>query len=94
MFDWANREKFVDKKSGLPPNINDLFETARKITNGTKHFDEKVVTKMQRGFSSDFSDDFQRPLIIVREAKPELSVDKLLHDMIEYWRKEKAAGKF
>jgi hypothetical protein len=95
MFEWANNRKtFAKNNSGLPSNINDLFETARKITNGTKHFEQKICTKVQGGFSSDFSDAFQRPLIIVLDEEPELSVDKLLGDMIEYWEKEKADGKF
>jgi len=94
MFEWVTRKKFNYNNSSLPPTINNAFEIARKITNGTKHCIQAIETKTQRGFSSDFSDDFARPLIVVQDDGTDLSVDRLIREIIDYWRGEKTAGKF
>ena len=39
-----------------------MFELARNIANGTKHFSKKAKTQVQTGFSSGFSDGFACPL--------------------------------
>jgi hypothetical protein len=100
MYDWVYKTGFCSKRSHFQPNITTVFETAREITNGTKHFEPKtntkrrINTKKQAGFSSGFSDGFTRPLIIIRDDKTEISADELLRTMIEAWKQEKADSKF
>ena len=60
LFEWANpcktftKEKF---KEYYPDDdaLVEIFDLAREITNGTKHFKQKTETRRQSGFSSEFS---------------------------------------
>ena len=98
MYEWANgkrfkREDFVRKY----PNDTDLvevFEVARRIANGTKHFKAKTKTKVQIGFSSDFSDDFARPLNVTLPDGTEHSADNLLRRIVDFWQRQERCGAF
>ena len=66
MYEWVHRKGFsIDHFRSTyedPDGIAELFELARDITNGTKHFKtKKVKTEVQAGFSSGFSDGFAVP---------------------------------
>ena len=66
MYEWVHEEAFTKQGFGLsyPQDfqVGDYFEAARKICNGTKHFKLRAHTTVQSGFSSEFSDEFARPL--------------------------------
>ncbi|MXY70835.1 MAG: hypothetical protein F4Y47_20075 [Acidobacteriia bacterium] len=93
MFEWAHGREF-SKESFLEeyPNdskMADLFDLARNISNGTKHFAPRAVTSAGGGFSSAFSDAFQRPLNI--ETPPNfnrnrISADILLRELVTFWK--------
>lgn len=72
--------------------LTEKFDLARKITNGTKHFLPKVQTQTQSGFSSGFSNAFARPLNVILNDGSMLSVDDLLRDIVEFWKKLDKCG--
>lgn len=101
MFEWANPEKqiknegFLDRFRRVYPNdqeLADKFDMARKIANGTKHRNNKIVTCSQAGFSSGFSDAFARPLVVIDEFGNKHSVDKLLREMVGFWQRQEELG--
>jgi hypothetical protein len=75
------------------------FQIARALANGFKHFESplprpgqvrtgaRVVTHTQTGFSSDFSEDFARPL-----NAEDVSVDHLLQKLVAFWTDQHAKG--
>jgi hypothetical protein len=93
--EWVNPKTYTLNRFNIRypnhPDIGQYLDIARQITNGTKHFKEKpsdpVETFTKGGFSSEFSDAFARPLII-KTAKEELSADKFLRKLVEFWRSE------
>ena len=90
LFEWVHpRKKFsIEFFEATYPNDVDLakfFDLARKIANGTKHSLQRTKTRRQAGFSSEFSDEFARPLIVVHSDGQEQSVDDLLHQMMNFW---------
>ena len=98
MYEWVHRRKFTADhfKSTYPQaaSLADVFELARKITNGTKHFKPEPKTRTQKGFHSGFSDDFARPLMIEFTDGSEESADKFLCKMVEFWRVQQETGGF
>ncbi|WP_257971655.1 hypothetical protein [Vibrio parahaemolyticus] len=77
------RERYPEQK-----DLANLFEMARDITNGLKHFKVKpTTTRSQSGFSSAFSNAFARPLIIVSSSGEEISVDQFLEAMVGFWQR-------
>jgi hypothetical protein len=99
MHEWANnRTEFraADFKARYPSkaHLAELFELARRLVNGTKHFANRVRTRTQTGFSSAFSDAFTRPLYVVRDDGSEISADDLLREIIDFWKGEQVAGAF
>ncbi|EMK6834857.1 TPA: hypothetical protein PX765_003374 [Vibrio cholerae] len=93
MYEWAHpKEKFsierFEKRYPEQKELANLFEMARDITNGLKHFKVKpTTTRNQRGFSSAFSNAFARPLIIVSPSGEEISVDQFLEKMVMFWQR-------
>ena len=94
MFEWVHQEKFTkDRFKSTYPSENemaDIFDLARKIANGTKHFKqrERTSTYTQRGHSSGFSDGFSRPLNVeFPDGSPE-SADIFLRKMVEFWERQ------
>ncbi len=86
------KEKFsierFEKRYPEQKELANLFEMARDITNGLKHFKVKpTTTRSQRGFSSAFSNAFARPLIIVSPSGEEISVDQFLEKMVMFWQR-------
>ena len=98
MYEWVHRKKFTVRhfKSKYPQaaSLSDVFELARKITNGTKHFKPKAKTRTQKGFPSDFSDDFRRPLMVEFPDGSEKSADRFLREMVDFWRVQQKSGAF
>jgi hypothetical protein len=94
LFDWVNKESFSDtafrQRYREPEHVEMLgyFQIAQGLTNGFKHFEApltgrgrtspRVVTSTQTGFSSDFSDEFARPLNVA-----DISADLLLRKLVE-----------
>jgi hypothetical protein len=99
MYEWANNgKKFSepDFKSRYPAkaHLAGSFELARRLVNGTKHFQNRIGTRTQRGFPSAFSNAFARPLYVIRDDGTEISADDLIREIVEFWKAEKAAGAF
>jgi hypothetical protein len=100
MYEWVHpRTKFTvsDFKSKYPQDqpLADVFELAKNITNGTKHFlPEEAKTRAQKGFSSAFSDAFARPLIVAFPDGSEKSADSFLREMVDFWRVQEKNGAF
>jgi hypothetical protein len=92
MYEWVNGKKFTieDFESKYPQNsaLSRVFELAKNITNGTKHYRNKAKTRSQTGFSSDFDNSFARPLMVEFPDGHEKSVDKFLGEMVDFWRKQ------
>lgn len=96
LYEWVNRERF-DRKgfvSKYPSDIElvDVFEVARRIANGTKHFERRAKTTVQTGFSSAFSDGFARPLNVIMPDGVQRSADQLLRQMLEFWQHQERLG--
>lgn len=99
LYEWVHRRKFtIEHFESVYPNQNEVaanFELARNITNGTKHYKNKsVTTRAQVGFSSSFSGNFVRPLIINAPDNNEKSADNLLCELIDFWKAREEAGDF
>ena len=96
LFEWVHQTKFTSKSfAELHPSmkeISGIFEIARNITNGTKHFKNKVETRAQGGFSSGFSDAFQRPLVVVYEEDRTISADIIIRKLLEFWESHFGEG--
>ena len=67
---------------------------ARRITNGAKHFAPRAKTHTQVGFSSDFSDEFARPLNVEYDDGTQESADVFLRKMVDFWKGQGASGAF
>jgi hypothetical protein len=105
MYDWVHGTRFTvsDFKSTYPQDqpLADVFELARNITNGTKHFEPKAKTRTQKaktrtqtGFSSAFSEAFARPLMVEFPDGSEKSADSFLREMVDFWRVQERNGAF
>lgn len=96
MYEWVNRERFDPERfaSKYPSDIEliDVFEVARRIANGTKHFERRAKTTVQTGFSSGFSDGFARPLNVIMPDGTQRSADQLLRQMLEFWQRQESLG--
>ncbi|QYY34646.1 hypothetical protein [Ruficoccus sp. ZRK36] len=91
MYEWAHQEafdkgKFLERypKHGCEAQC---LEYARLLANGSKHFNPKVKveTRKQNGFSSAFSDAYQRPLIVIIDHGKEISFDTILSTVMGFW---------
>jgi hypothetical protein len=98
MYEWVyhtefSKSDFLQSKRGQN-EIGDYLDVARKVTNATKHFKNRARTRTQLGFSSEFSDEFARPLLVEIDNGDEVSVDILLRRLVEFWKEQKALGTF
>ncbi len=99
MYEWVHKIKFtVEDFKAKYTNYQSMaseFDVARLITNGTKHFSEKEIeTKVQPGFTSSFSNDFAKPLIIQYKNGSEVSADEFIHKIVDFWKNEKNNSAF
>ena len=99
MYEWANnRTEFreADFKVRYPAkaHLAEWFELARRLVNGTKHFENRIATRTKTGFSSAFSSAFARPLYVIKDDGSQVSADDLLKEMVDFWSDEHAAGAF
>lgn len=98
MYEWVNGRKFTVKhfQSTYPQDLAlaDVFELAKNITNGTKHFKSIAKTRKQGGFSAGFSDGFARPLIVEFPDGREKSADMFLREMVDFWTRQGKTGAF
>jgi hypothetical protein len=94
LHEWAYGSEFSKATPVADTAVKELFELARKIVNGTKHFEPKLITTKGGGFSNDFSDDFRRPLNVQKADETWVSADRLLAGMMDHWHAEKLRGVF
>ena len=99
MYEWVHRvrrftkEHFDDNYTG-EDNMVELFEIAREISNDLKHCKFETNIRTQTGFSSGFSDGFARPIIVKTPQGQEISMDKLLRALVEFWKRREQLGDF
>lgn len=99
MYEWVHdSQKFTSEDDFLllypeEKKVSDYLEITRRVTNSTKHFKWKIDTKRQSGFSSAFSSDFARPLIIIEDDSSEVSVVDLLCTLFSFWKEHCACSK-
>ena len=98
MYEWVHGSKFsINHFRSTYKNedgVAEMFELARNIANGTKHFLQKVKTHVQPGFSSGFSDGFARPLNVECDDGRKQSADVFLRQLVEFWVQEEKDGAF
>ena len=103
MYEWVHRRNFEVShfESMYPSNkaLANVFELARNITNGTKHFEPKAQTRTQGGFWSGFGKGFgkgfARPrLIVTIPDGTEQSADDFLRQIVDFWTQQESAGAF
>ena len=98
MYEWVYERKFCKDHFNLTykdqEEMADIFDLARNISNGTKHFKPKARTTTQIGFSSAFSDAFARPLNVVFPDGKEESADIFIRKMVEFWSDQEKEGAF
>lgn len=98
MYEWVHGRSFTAKdfRTQYPTEqgLAGTFDLARRITNGTKHFRPKAKTSTQVGFSSDFSDDFARPLNVEYDDGTQESADVFLRKMVGFWKRQASSGVF
>jgi len=99
MYEWVNgAEKFsVEKFKARYPakaSVGEFFDLARRLVNSTKHFENRIATRTQIGFSPEFSDEFVRPLCIIRDDGSEISANNLIGTLVEFWRDMRVDGTF
>jgi hypothetical protein len=89
MYEWANnRTEFreADFRTRYPAkaHLAELFDLARRIVNGTKHFKNRIGTQTEKEFSSEFSDEFSRPLSVIKDDGSKISADILLREIVDF----------
>lgn len=98
MYEWVNNHKFSEDnfKTDYPSELDmiRIFELARNITNSTKHFISTAITSTQKGFSTAFSYSYARPLNVELPDGSEMSADKFLKKIIEFWKNQRSQGAF
>jgi hypothetical protein len=103
LYEWVNtapgkdfKADFKGRYSSHPAkdHLAEMFDLARRLTNGTKHFGNRVGTGTQSGFSSAFSSAFRRPLYVIRDDGSQIGADELLREIVDFWVAEHAAGAF
>ena len=104
MFEWVHpgRTFKVSRFESMYPSnkaLANVFELAKNITNGTKHFLPKAETRAHGGFGPGFGpgfgDGFARPrLIVTIPDGTEQSADDFLRQIVDFWRRQERAGAF
>lgn len=107
MYEWVHKKKFTREhfKSVYSSEADrdcmaELFDLARTIVNGTKHFitaKQDIKTKVQGGFPSDFSGEV-RPLNVRVSGRKNPDdwqpIDNILDRMAEFWKRQESVGAF
>ena len=98
MYEWVHDKKFTKEHFANSYTDEDsmveLFEQARVISNDLKHCKFRTNIRTQVGFSSGFSDGFARPIMLKTPKGNEVSMDKLLRFLVEFWRRRERLGDF
>ena len=104
MYEWVHRTPFgKDHFKCVYPNeleMAGLFQLAKGIVNGTKHFiptvehQHRTKTRVQTGFPSAFSDAFARPLNVEFSDGTRISADIVVRKTVEFWKRQKRLGAF
>ena len=97
MYEWVHANKFSKNHFAEnyrdDPSMAEIFEIARNIVNGTKHFSERAKTTTQTGFSSEFSDEFARPLNVEFPDGSKETADRIIRKMVDFWKRQEKLGK-
>ena len=98
IFEWFHGRPFTRKhfQELYPEEVKmiDLFGLAGAISNGTKHFKPRAKTTAGVGFSSAFSEAFERPLniefpqdtVYAPYSGQRISADCLLKRLVTFWK--------
>jgi hypothetical protein len=102
LYDWFHGgEKFTlshfDQHHPDQTAVRDMFEIARKVANGSKHFESKITSRVDQSFSPASSPAFAQEaypaLLIQKDDGTELHVHDLLVTLMEFWERQRANGK-
>ncbi|MCY4594299.1 MAG: hypothetical protein OXC19_05800 [Bryobacterales bacterium] len=97
MYEWVHANKFSKghfaENYRSEPGMADIFELARTIVNGTKHFSEGARTTTQTGYSSAYSDAYARPLNVELPDGSTESADRIIRKMVDFWKSQEEMGK-
>jgi hypothetical protein len=102
LYDWFHGgEKFTlshfDQHHPGQTAVRDMFEIARKVANGSKHFESRIASRVGQSFSPAFSQAFAQvaypALLIEKDDGTELHVHDLLAALMGFWEIQRATGK-
>jgi hypothetical protein len=102
LYDWFHGgEKFslahFDRHHPGQTAVRDMFEIARRVANGSKHFESRITSRVEQSFSSAFSPSFAQPaypaLLIEKDDGTELHVHDLLAALMGFWESQRTAGR-
>jgi hypothetical protein len=101
LFEWVNpiergdrtpiKELFENRYPDYP-DVAEAIDIAKKIVDGLKHNEEKIVSRVEGSFNSAFSDGFARKIIFVGKDDSEILVDDLLHTLNDFWKNQHTRG--
>lgn len=98
IYEWVHGRSFTREhfRKLYPDKVKmiDLFGLAGAISNGTKHFAPRAKTTAGVGFSSEFSEEFERPLniefpqdtVYAPYSGQRISADSLLKKLVTFWK--------
>ncbi len=98
MYEWAHGRPFTEEhfRKRYPDKVEtvDLFKLAGAISNGTKHFASRAKTSTGVGYSSKYSEAYERPLNVefpsntahAPHSGRRISADRLLRDLVTFWK--------
>jgi hypothetical protein len=102
LYDWFHQgEKFTQAHFDMhhpgQAAVREMFELARKVANGSKHFTSRIASRVDQSFSAEFSPEFAQEaypaLLIVNDDGTEVHVNDLLSVLIGFWKSQRQSGK-
>lgn len=102
LYDWFHHgRKFYEAHFDLhhpgQTAVRDMFELARRVANGSKHFESRIGSRVDQSFSPEFSREFAQKaypaLLIVKDDGAEVHAHDLLAVLMEFWKSQRASGK-
>ena len=99
LYEWVhNGDTFSLSAFNGPQKVGEMFDIARQLTNGSKHFKSSPLTRVEKSFTSEFSLEFAQEaypaLLVTKNDGTEIQVTEILDTLMSFWEAERAAGRF